>query len=276
MIAGLLPALTGKVQRSGGSSGIITPVSTRPRVLISSGQSNCGGYSSAVADIPPEFASYGQSNANVKIWNHLATPKAFETTLPGLNTDYPRDVEGYMPAWIPAMYDMNEFWLNNFADYVIHFAWGGMDIDNWLPPSGNFYDDMLAYVNTALAAISNDPNDYSVVFYWDQGENDANQGLAVAQQYESKFTTMIADYRANFNVRKLPVVLRKLAFVQQGVFNWTPEIRTQQENIVANVADCQLITSDDAEFESTNVHLTATGMITVAKKLAGKLIYLWD
>ncbi len=257
---------------SGGSPSVPTPKSTRARVLVSMGQSNCAGYSAFVSAASTQYQSI---NNNVEVWNGESDPVAFEPINPGVNTDYPRELQGYLPAYIPAMYKMNQFWGNNYPDYVIHFAWGGMDIDNWLE-GGSFYNTVHTYVSQALAAISSSSDDYSVVFYWDQGENDANQTLEVAQAYESKFNQMITDYRTIWNVRKLPVVLRKLAVIQQQTFIRVPEIRTQQENILANIADCDLITSDDCEFESSNVHLTAKGQEKVADKLFNKLIWLWD
>lgn len=257
-----------KSGNGGGSPPVApTPVSTRPRVLIKTAQSNGRGQqaSSSIATIYPQLLGI---QPNRFIWNG----SAFVNMEVDVNLNWPAP-NVYFGAELNYAYLINNFWQNNYFDYVIKIAWNATEINEWLV-GGSHRDTFITWVNNALAAISGNSNNYSAVMYFDQGENDANQGQAIAEMYEGKFTQMAADFRANLNVRQLPIILRKHRFDVVG-FPYIAEIINQQNNIIANVSDTYILSGDDLTLFD-GIHFDGESQCILGNRLMQEAIYLFD
>lgn len=254
-------------QGSGGSTpSVPTPVSTRPRVLIVSGQSNARGQQEKIS-IPnnPELTISPLSNR--KIWNG----SSFVDIEVDVNTNWPAPNENFGTE-LNYSYLVNNFWQNNFTDYIIKIAWNATAIEEWLT-GGAYRNVFINWVNSALSSISGSSNNYSCVFYWDQGENNAGPEDDPTQ-YESLFTQMITDFRVNLNVRKLPCILREMRFDNTG-HPKIAEIINQQKKIVQNVADTYLMNASGPSLYD-GIHFNGEGQVELGKRLFEQAIYLFD
>jgi len=190
-----------------------------------------------------------------------------------VNTNYPTPDTAF-GAELNYAYLINEFWQNNYTDYIIKWAQNAADIANWLV-GGAYRNTFVTWVNDALTAVDADNNNYSCVFYWDQGESDADTGDDPTT-YEADFTQMITDFRTNLDVRSLPTILREMRLDQSG-HPQIAEIITQQNNIVQNVPDTYLMNSYGANISLyDSIHFDAEGQIELGKRAMEQAIWLFD
>ena len=245
------------------------PISTRTRVHLHMGQSNKKGQNPP-GTIPAKYSYLVPANPNVKIWDGAAfvnIEAGVNTTQPLLTSDFGSEVS--------QSYFCNIFW-NDGIDYVIKWAYNATDIADF-SPGGSFYNSIVTFVNDALADISANENDYSVVMYWDQGENDGNSSktLEHAQGYRDDFNAMITDYRSVFNLRKLPVVIRKMRH-DATAFPYISEIITQQINIINTVPDTVLLSNvNDLRFND-GIHFDGPSVVELGIRELHLGLYLYD
>lgn len=246
------------------------PISTRIRVLIISGQSNARGQQNKTTI--PTFSHLTNSPlSGCKIWNG----SSFVDIEADVNTNWPAP-NTYFGAELNYAYLTQNFFADGSIDYVIKWGQNASDISKWME-GGVFYTPFTTWVINALAAISGNSNNYSVVFYWDQGENDATNPFSqiYTAGYEDRFTEMITGYRALFNVRKMPVIIRKHRYDVGASFPNIATLIQQQNNIIQNVPDTYLIPCDDLMLFD-GIHLNGPSQCEMGKRVMQKAIYLFD
>ncbi len=263
MITNILSILSGQ---GGGSSAPPIPISTRHRVLIYLGQSNAINVLSQSENLP----TYLQGNiGTVQLRNNQGSGWV------NLGSQYapPPDHaiwSHHFTGEINYGYLMTSFWQGSvYNDYIIKYASSGKAI-SWF--TGN--TAMYTFINNALASISANENDYSVVMYWDQHESDADQGMeAESLAYAANWDIFETEFLATVNLRKCPVLLRR-GRIPFGVPYWK-NIQDQQNIIFANDTNVAEIPCQDIIFPD-ELHFDEPGSIEIGKRIMEKAIYLFD
>lgn len=114
---------------------------------------------------------------------------------------------------------------------IIQIAWGGTDISRHIKGGDIYKNHVLPLKGFNIAGV-----------LWYQGEDDA-EALESSLQYESRFTSLIADYRSLFGNSALPFLYVQLA--RYGGYSYVPIVR-----------QAQLAALSSPELKHTNLAMT--------------------
>lgn len=233
-------------------------------VYVWAGQSNAVG--GAWPPVPPGELGFQE---DILYYPNLETYDQYEADSPlALQSLY-----GFWPTykgvtWGSEMsfaYDVSRRSRNKIA--IVKAAANGAGLDNrWKSTlDGDLYDWLLARLNVALADIA-DSGDFPRLagVVWIQGETDA--GWDGMRNYGTNLSTLISDFRSDFNVPDLPFVVPQLH--EDVVGPAVSVVREQQRNVADSDEHVFLINNDDQEILPDGLHYTNDMHIAVGQRVA--------
>ncbi len=235
------------------------------QVYMLGGQSNMVGQGSA-GDLPPSLQG---PQADVLLYAQAATP----------------GIGGQLVALQPASTRTDAFgrqfgpevlFGRTLADArperniaLIKYAVGATSLaDDWNPVSGSAYAGFRNTVSAGLAAIRAAGHSYELAgMIWMQGERDTRSD-ADAHNYEANLTAFIADIRGRYG-ENLPLVIGQLSSNQTALdAARLATIRAAQASVAGAVAQTALVSTDDLELLSDDLHFNAAGQMLLGERFA--------
>jgi hypothetical protein len=236
------------------------------KVFLLGGQSNMAGWT-PLSEIPSnlkrEYSEAiawvdGETTASLaKKWMNLTSGLGNSQTYFGPELSFGPEIAKYLP---------NE----NIA--LLKYAWGGTNlVSRWRSPSsggttGDMYKNFIKSVHDGLAALPQGCQPEIVGMIWMQGESDANQTKAVADEYESNLKNLIKDIRAEVKLPEMPFVLGQISEAAA----WEPygaTIRQAQLNVSKSVVNTDMFITTDYGFTDP-YHYNGAGEISLGKRFA--------
>ena len=146
---------------------------------------------------------------------------------------------------------------------------------DWNPAgTNNLYDNMVARVNQALAALpAQGYTGYVAGFFWMQGESDAIEGHG--GEYATNLTNLIASVRADFGNPNLPFVFGQIIDFDLPNNTTSSVVRAKQQQVVDTVANTAFILTDDlghADF----IHFNGQGIYTMGVRFGAGYLSIVD
>jgi PA14 domain./F5/8 type C domain./Domain of unknown function (DUF303). len=236
------------------------------KVFLLGGQSNMAGYS-PLSEIPdnlkreyPETIIWvdGETTASLsKKWMFLTSGLGNNQSYFGPELSFGPEIAKYLP---------------NEGIALLKYSWGGTNlVSQWRSPSsggttGDMYKNFIKSVHDGLAALPQGCQPEIAGMIWMQGESDANQTKAVADEYESNLKNLIKDIRAEFNVPGMPFVLGQIS--EAAAWNaYGTTIRQAQLNVSKSVANTDMFITTDYGFTDP-YHYNGMGEISLGKRFA--------
>lgn len=145
--------------------------------------------------------------------------------------------------------------------YIVKNAVGSTSLaNNWNKDTGNLYDGLIEEINNALSSINSVFE--SRIFYWNQGERDAND-LEDANNYQTNLSDFIDDVRNDI------ISGNQFKFIGTRLSNnisrpYLSEVRTAQENVFTTKINCEIINQDDLSLQSDGIHFTSNSQNILA------------
>ncbi len=160
---------------------------------------------------------------------------------------------------------------------IVQFAVSSTEVSEWLPGSGlpanpvgadDLYDQSVDYIRAAEAASGTTLTG----IIWIQGENDAIAANDAAA-YQSRLTTLMTAYRAEFSA-DLPVVIVRLN--SSAAADYVTEVRAAQTAFVAaDAGRSALVNVDDLPLIDA-FHYGPAAITTLGNRCASKMLDLLD
>jgi lysophospholipase L1-like esterase len=264
-------------------------------VVLISGQSNADGRA-AGSDLPTTPVNYQAAQDNVPLYSYIfgaaangdGTLGSLTTVRPG-KTQFPAG--GFGPE-VGMAYSLAQTIEQQpgTALAIIKYAKGGSSlVVDWkaggnatTTGDGAHYVTFQQVVTAGLAKLRAAYPDATVklaAMIWVQGESDIDAGAATSAAYGANLTTFISDVRATFDPA-LPFFLSRISS-SQTVYSAPADadyanyltLRTQQEQVAANVPGAYLVSADGAAFtmNSDFLHFNAAGQLALGKAFAASL-----
>jgi hypothetical protein len=165
--------------------------------------------------------------------------------------------------------------------YIVHYAIGTTSLQiDWNPDGpGSLYNNMIAYVTNEINTLLNQNKIPRIVaYYWNQGEQDANLGVAPGQ-YLSMLNNFFSRLRntpalipyciGGTNVNIQIALLGTWTTTQNQSYNANRLlIRADQASFANNNTNVQLIETEDLpSIVGDEIHRTTGAQFTIASRL---------
>jgi hypothetical protein len=159
--------------------------------------------------------------------------------------------------------------------YIVQHAYGGTALSTeWLSTSSSayMYHESVLKARAAKNAIFEADGMYpSYKFYvWGQGETDSRTQSA-ADNYQSRLTDLINNYRTAINEPTLPFLICR---INPNLVNSTiaahpywETVRNAQTAVAAAMTNVKIVNQDNAEMHTDNTHYTNAGYATIASNI---------
>ncbi len=234
-------------------------------VYVWAGQSNAAG--GAWPPVPPGELGYQE---DVLYYPNLVTDAQYEADSPidlqSLFTFWPEYNGASWGSEMSFAYDVSRRSQNKIAIVKVAANGAGMDTRWKSTLDGDLYDWLVTRLSVALDDITssgNTPNLAGVV--WIQGESDAIWDYW-AGNYGMNLSTLISDFRTDFNAPDLPFVVPQLHQDVEGPA--VSIVREQQLTVAAADENVFLINNDDQEILADGLHYTNDMHIAVGQRIA--------
>jgi hypothetical protein len=161
--------------------------------------------------------------------------------------------------------------------YICHHAYGGTALAiEWLstgtPSSAYLYHESVMKakaVKAEILAADGVYPDYKFYFFG-QGEKDA-QTQSFADNYQTRLTDLINNYRTAVNEPNLPFLIGRLNpnLVNStiGSFPYWATVRAAQTAVAAAMTNVKIVNQDNAEMNTDNTHYSPAGYATIAANI---------
>ena len=236
------------------------------KVFLLGGQSNMTGWT-PLSEIPnemrheyPEVIIWADGEAETSLmrkWMNLIPGLGKSVSYLGPELTFGPELAKYFPDEKIAL---------------LKCSWAGTDlVTQWRPPSsgktiGYLYENFIKSVHDGLAALPAGTEFEIAGMIWMQGESDAIQTKAVADEYEYNLTNLINDIRSEFKVPQMKFVIGQISeAVAWDAFGST--IRKAQLDVSKNVPNTSMIIT--ADFGLTDpAHYNGDGQIKLGQRFA--------
>ena len=229
------------------------------KVFLLGGQSNMTGWT-PLSEIPnemrheyPEVIIWADGEAETSLmrrWMNLIPGLGKSVSYLGPELTFGPELAKYFPDEKIAL---------------LKCSWAGTDlVTQWRPPSsgkttGYLYENFIKSVHDGLAALPVGTEYEIAGMIWMQGESDAIQTQAVADEYEYNLTNLISDLRSEFNVPQMPFVIGQISEARAwDAFGST--IRNAELEVSKNVSNTSMIITTDFEL-TDQAHYNGNGQI---------------
>jgi len=259
-------------------------------VYILAGQSNAVGHNSAANFRPPPFPESLRNQPDVLFWPGSNAKPGLRNTWTTLQVGassvgenafgpeiaFGRDVRAARPRARLAIvkYAVGGTGIARSGDYDDYIpALAGFDDhgDNWHPPepgrpAGRLYENLLANVRDALAALERDGHDWELRgFLWMQGEHEAGISPRMAADYGRLLGSFRAQVRSDLGAPRLPFVVGQIS--DRWIFR--EPVQAAQERACADDPCSRLVvTRDLTRTPGDDAHYDSTGMVLLGSRFA--------
>jgi Carbohydrate esterase, sialic acid-specific acetylesterase len=249
-------------------------------IVVVSGQSNAGdGNALTAADLPAHLVPVDQG---VKIWNG----RAFVTMQNGVNTDpIAASAPTRAATWGPHVEFAYRWRQDNPYGtlYVVHVPVGGSGLDKtafptacWCPPAASYrgtrlFDAVTTQLRRAKAALSR-PKVRAVL--WMQGEADANDTLATANNYATNLPPLLSAMLTNWGDSETKILVGRIdnGGVENqtgGVWHFAPPVQAAQDAVNGSLGG--LVTTISTTSYSVQVgqpfHYDGNGQVSLGRDM---------
>ncbi len=203
---------------------------TEYALIIQAGQSNMGLQGIATGAVT------GMPDAAVKMWLRSKNNDAYDPTAlipldrrPGANgySSYAQ----YMPA---GSFDVPHHFIGVGEGATAIASWNNLTNGQQGLYSTHLHSELRRAIHSSKARFGGDP---IIIFDWNQGENDAAAGGAVALAYQASLTTLEAEVRVMVNAAwgtsTFPFHVLQLSDSQTGGGIAAPDRTTIQDGVIA-------------------------------------------
>lgn len=159
---------------------------------------------------------------------------------------------------------------------ILKFAEGGTSLKtDWrVGEKGAVYDQMLAFIATALGQLKENGDTYELRgFVWHQGENDAKETQAA---YAELLTHLIQQLRTDLAVypkaagsAELPVVIGEVYDNHER-----DTVRAAQKQVAGEVPACAFASAEGLQTQDHGTHFNAGSQIELGKRMAAAMLKL--
>lgn len=238
-------------------------------VIIVAGQSNANGSASSINNISQKLSEKSKS---CKIWNGSDFVYIFAKD--SNNNQFPTSSKnGNFSFNIPLLSNIFDSTQQNV--YLINYAAGGTKMYDdgsnqvWCATkTTGLYGSFRTWAKNAISAINLIEDNYTVKFYFYQGETDC-QNQTWANAYETNLNLFIDSVRTQLNMPNLDTYIMRIHANSSPTYIALSTVRTAQSNVCSSKTNCTLISVDDCELGADLQHLTSGGHVTLANKLSG-------
>ena len=280
------------------AGGAVWPVarSEPVEVYILAGQSNAVGHNSAASFTPPPFPESLRSQPDVLLWPGSNAKPGLQNTWTTLQVgasrvgenafgpeiSFGREMQAARPRARLAIvkYAVGGTGIARSGDYDDYIpALAGFDDrgDNWHPPepgrpAGRLYENLLANVRDALAALERDGHDWELRgFLWMQGEHEAGISARMAADYGRLLGNFRAQVRSDLGAPRLPFLVGQIS--DKWIFR--EPVQAAQERACADDPRSRLVvTRDFTRTPGDDAHYDATGMVLLGSRFAAAALAL--
>ncbi|MEZ5452990.1 MAG: sialate O-acetylesterase [Thiothrix sp.] len=217
----------------------------KDRLIILAGQSNMMGRGK-VNDLP---ATYKTTPANVTFFYQGREHPLAKFAWFGPEVSFAHDVARAFP---------------NDHIILVKQAASGSLIQQWQPGQG-LYKALLRQVGFATDAEENGKVD---AILWMQGESDARSAPDVANQYGSRFATLVSSLRKDLQSPDSLFIYGQVSLEHPEHNDTIEAVRSQQKSAQSQLANALMIPTDNLGRLDDGIHFNAAGQMELGKRFA--------